>query len=85
MWTQRLIRIVFISFLLVTLSNRALAGEADFAWLSFAPEIGYLHFFEAEAKVDGFPAQTFHARNGLVIKGHMDFGGNGLAVEVAPL
>ncbi len=85
MWTHRLTRMILFSMVLTTFANRALADEANFAWLSFAPEIGYAHFFEGDPKLDGFADVNFDKRNGFVIKGHIDLGGDGLAVELAPV
>jgi len=54
---------------------------ADFAWFSLAPEIGYLHFFRSKI---GSGVET-EPRHGLVVKGHVDLGGDGIAVELAPV
>ncbi|MCP4603838.1 MAG: hypothetical protein GY847_25520 [Proteobacteria bacterium] len=80
------LEIVVILAALVMVSTRARAddsSETEFAWLSFAPEIGYIHFFEAV--VDSPLDARVSARNGVIIKGHVDIGGDGIALEIAPL
>jgi hypothetical protein len=64
-------------------SNKARADE-DFSWLSIAPEIGYVHFFKTRLDKDRFDV-PLSARNGMVLKGHVDIGGDGIALELAPL
>jgi hypothetical protein len=56
----------------------------DFAWFSIAPELGYTYFAPATITVEGI---DFHvaARSSLAAKLHLDLGGDGLAVEIAPL
>jgi hypothetical protein len=56
--------------------------NARFAWLSFAPEVGYVHFFESKFTGSG---EKLDSRHGTVVKGHVDLGGDGLALEIAPL
>lgn len=85
---------VLCAILLFCCGAPVLAGEADedeeseggeqhkFSWFSLAPEIGYAHFFKSKIGSGGF---RLSARNGLVVKGHVDLGGDGIAVELAPL
>ncbi|MDD5306368.1 MAG: hypothetical protein PHU25_03525 [Deltaproteobacteria bacterium] len=56
----------------------------DFAWFSVAPEAGYTYFAPATITVQGV---DFHvaARSSVLAKLHLDLGGDGLAVEIAPL
>lgn len=58
-------------------------GDTEFAWLSVAPEAGYGYFFEGE--FSGVNGEMLSARNAFVAKLHVDIGGDGLAVELAPL
>ncbi|MCP4679769.1 MAG: hypothetical protein GY854_30620 [Deltaproteobacteria bacterium] len=75
-----------LTVVLSVISSPALADESsdsEFAWFSFAPEIGYVHFFETTVheKLNAKLA----ARDGIVLKGHVDIGGDGIALEIAPL
>jgi hypothetical protein len=77
--------------LLVTALFLTVVGESrdgysmhrNIPWLSLAPEVGYVFFKGNELE------KTYHAeapnRHGVVLKGHVDVGGTGGALEVAPL
>jgi hypothetical protein len=75
-----------VALLLLSIDARAQdesSQETDFAWLSIAPEIGYTYFFEAPLDV-GFDDFAIGDRHGFVAKAHVDIGGDGLALELAP-
>ena len=65
------------------LPTRSFADKANFPWLSIVPEVGYVFFKSGELEKD------YHSkvpnRHGVVVKGHLDLGGDGLALELAPL
>ena len=65
------------------LVHAAEAESPEFAWLSLAPEVGYTFFSKGELE------KAYHSeievRNGVVVKGHVDIGGDGVALELAPL
>jgi hypothetical protein len=68
----------------VTAFVRAAEAESPkFAWLSLAPEVGYTFFSKGELEKDY--GTEIGARNGVVVKAHLDIGGDGLALELAPL
>ena len=86
MFSYRIIWILIVSVGVTLLCPHARAdngGGTSFAWLSIAPEIGYVHF--VEATVDKKLLAKIPARNGLTVKGHVDIGGDGIALELAPL
>ena len=58
-------------------------GSPKFAWLSLAPEVGYTFFSKGKLE-DNYDAEIA-SRNGVVVKGHLDIGGDRLALELAPL
>lgn len=62
---------------------RASAEQVDFAWLSVAPKIGYLFLSKGELE------KSYHTeisnRHGVVVKGHVDVGGDKWALEIAPI
>ncbi|MDD5306801.1 MAG: hypothetical protein PHU25_05715 [Deltaproteobacteria bacterium] len=71
--------------------KREQAGEGeggkdghDFAWFSVAPEVGYAYFAPATITVMGFDFRV-EPRSSVVVKAHLDLGGDGLALELAPL
>jgi hypothetical protein len=59
------------------------AAEGRIPWLSIAPEVGYLYVFKGELENDYH--SEVPSRHGVVVKGHLDLGGDGLAAEFAPL
>ena len=59
------------------------AAEGRMSWLSIAPEVGYVFFKKGELEKDY--RSKVPARHGVVVKGHVDIGGDGLAMELAPL
>ncbi len=78
--------IIALTVAFSVISSPVMAEESsgsEFAWFSFAPEIGYVRFFEATVheKLNAKLA----ARDGIVLKGHVDIGGDGIALELAPL
>ncbi len=83
---NRGIDIIAIVVALTIISVRARAeesSESEFSWFSLAPEIGYLRFFKTT--IDEKYNVKLPARDGFVVKGHVDIGGDGIAVEFAPL
>lgn len=61
------------------------AAEEDyFFWLTVAPEVGYLFFPRSALAVQDYTAKV-EPRNGFAAKLHFDMGGDGLAVEIAPM
>lgn len=80
---ERFIAIAVTALSFLSTAARADGGETtDFAWLSVAPEIGFQHFFPATVN-DALNAEI-SSRNSWVVKGHVDIGGDGLAIELAP-
>ncbi len=65
------------------LSQRAEASGRQMPWLSLAPEVGYVFFGEGELE-DHYHAKVPN-RHGVVLKGHVDLGGDYGALELAPL
>jgi len=61
------------------------ASDSGFAWFSVAPEIGYTHFFKAKLRPSGYDPITLAPRDGMVAKVHLDLGGDGIALELAPV
>ena len=82
---MRLKSLIPTAVIMTSLLAGASAARADggFAWLTIAPEMGYVHFFKTT--LDEEFDVKLGARNGLTVKGHVDIGGDGLALEVAPL
>lgn len=74
---------VIAAVVVSAIANQAAAKETKFAWLSFAPELGYVFFSKGDLEED-YDAQI-DARNGITVKGHIDLGGDKLAIELAPL
>jgi hypothetical protein len=84
---MRRVSILFVLLALSLAVRPAAAQETDFAWLSIAPEIGYGYFFEGELEVTHNTQDSVKlaARNAFVVKAHIDIGGDGLGLEIAPL
>lgn len=59
-------------------------ASGGFKWITVAPEIGYVHFFKTTLDKGALDV-PLSARNGMVLKGHVDIGGDGIALELAPL
>jgi hypothetical protein len=55
-----------------------------FAWFSLSPQVGFAYFPEASIEVKGIPLKV-NPRNVFIFKLHLDLGGDGLALELAPL
>ncbi len=71
-------------FLAICSASAPARGDAPrFAWLSVAPEVGW-QFFGTSTLENDFGA-TVKARNGVVLKAHVDIGGDRFALELAPL
>ena len=58
--------------------------ESPFGWFSLAPEVGFAYYPAADIEVRGFPLEV-QPRNAFVFKLHLDLGGDGLALALAPL
>ena len=59
-------------------------AEQPFDWFTVSPQVGYAFFNENTIAVEGFKARI-SKRNGIVIKLHLDLGGDGLSFELTPL
>jgi hypothetical protein len=84
--TRRLSIAIIAAAVLTLAAAEGSAEESEasgFSWFSIAPEVGYQYFFETE--IDEDYDAVIGGRHGLVLKGHLDFGGDGVALEVAPI
>ncbi len=82
MTQRRFLFALTMGLFVTTLVGRSNAEGHKFAWLSLAPEVGYTFFSKGELEEDYH--SKIAARNGVVVKGHLDLGGDGLAFELAP-
>ena len=78
-------RFVFAIFTALTIvSGPTAAKDAPrLPWLSAAPEVGY-QFFGPSTLEQDFNTRV-EPRHGVVVKGHVDLGGDRVALELAPL
>jgi hypothetical protein len=58
--------------------------DGPFAWFSVAPEVGLAIYPAADLTIKGVPF-SINRRTGFVAKVHLDLGGAGLSVDLAPL
>lgn len=56
--------------------------DSSFPWFSLAPEVGFVSMFKSEVRSS---TAEMAVRQGVVVKGHVDLGGDGIALELAPL
>lgn len=71
------------TMLLMSVCGTAFADKAKFPWLSIAPEVGWQFF--AKSTMETTYNSTMGPRNGVVVKAHVDIGGDKWALELAPL
>jgi hypothetical protein len=79
----RLLVALAAGLITTTFIKNAAAESPKFAWLSLAPEVGYAFYSKGELEKDY--GTDINARNSFVVKGHVDLGGDKLALELAPL
>jgi hypothetical protein len=58
--------------------------DKPFNWFTIAPEVGYLLYPAADMQMQGITF-TVNQRMGFIAKVHVDLGGAGLSVDLAPL